>query len=142
MKIEVGSIVSRKSYNNDIIFIVTEIKENTAYLKGTDIRLYADSPLDDLVLSERKDEDVPSVEFDELNRDEYFYMPGKILHIDGDDDYLDKSLNFYKKAGVMAIGKKVKESEIPNVISKLLHDIRPDILVITGHDAYYEKQNI
>ena len=25
-----------------------------------------------------------------LNRDEYFYLPGKILHIDADKDYLDR----------------------------------------------------
>ena len=66
-----------------------------------------------------------------------FYLPGKILHIDGDQDYLDKSLMFYKKAGVLAIGKRVSESEMPSKIDLLLNEIKPDILVITGHDAFY-----
>ncbi len=140
MKIEIGSIVTRNSYNNDVVFIVTDIKENEALLKGTDVRLYADAPLSDLVLSERHDEYNPEIDFEEMNRDEYFYMPGKILHIDGDEDYLNKSLEFYKKAGVLAIGKQVKESDIPNILMTLLREIKPDILVITGHDAYYEKQ--
>lgn len=140
MNIEKGSIVTRKSYNNDVVFIVTDINNNIAMLKGTDVRLYADSPLEDLVLSERHDEYNPPVEFSEMNRDEYFYMPGKILHIDGDEDYLEKSLYFYKKAGVMAIGKRIKESDVPVVLGKLLCEIKPDILVITGHDAFYEKQ--
>lgn len=137
--LEVGNTVTRKSYNNDVVFIITEIKEDIAYLKGTDIRLYADAPLDDLTITDRKDEYDPECEFVLGDRDEYFYMPGKILHIDGDEDYLNKSLDFYKRAGVLAIGKRVKENEIPNVIDKYLKEVRPDILVLTGHDAYYER---
>lgn len=136
---EVGNIVTRNSYNNDVIFIITDIKEKIAYLKGTDVRLYADAPLDDLKLTDRKDEYNPECDFTLGDRDEYFYMPGKILHIDGDEDYLNKSLEFYKKAGVLAIGKNVKESDIPIVLDKYLKEIRPDILVLTGHDAYYER---
>lgn len=140
MNIEKGSIVTRNSYDNDVVFIVLEIKDGMAYLKGTDVRLYADSPIDDLVLTERRDEYHPAVEFEEMDRDEYFYMPGKILHIDGDEDYLEKSLSFYKKAGVLAIGKCIKEQNIPNELPQLLKANNPDIVVITGHDAYYEKQ--
>ena len=140
MNIDKGSIVTRKSYNNDVVFVVIDIKDDIAYLKGTDIRVDADSPISDLVLSERDDDYDPDVDFQELDRDEYFYMPGKILHIDGDDDYLEKSLNYYKKAGVLAIGKKIKEADVPNVLYALLNEVKPDIVVITGHDAYYEKQ--
>lgn len=140
MNIDKGSIVTRNSYNNDVVFIVVEIKDDIAFLKGTDVRLYADSPLEDLVLSERGEEYNPSIDFEEMDRDEYFYMPGKILHIDGDEDYLEKSLNFYKKAGVLAIGKRIKETDIPSFLPQLLIEIKPDILVITGHDAFYEKQ--
>lgn len=82
---KVGDIVSRLSYNNDINFIILEIKENIAYLKGTDIRLYADANLEDLVLSDKKDDYRPSIDNELLERDEYFYLPGKILHIDADN---------------------------------------------------------
>lgn len=136
---EVGNIVTRNSYNNDVVFIITDIKDKIANLKGMDVRLYADAPLDDLKLTDRKDEYNPECDFELGDRDEYFYMPGKILHIDGDEDYLNKSLEFYKKAGVLAIGKNVKESDIPVVIDKYLKEVRPDILVLTGHDAYYER---
>lgn len=54
-------------------------------------------------------------------------------------DYLNKSLNFYKDCDVLAIGKQIKEADMPNSILKLLNETKPDILVITGHDAYYEK---
>ncbi|MCH5166792.1 MAG: hypothetical protein J1F35_02765 [Erysipelotrichales bacterium] len=136
---KIGDIVSRISHNNDINFIILEIKDKVALLKGTDIRLYADADLEDLVLSDKVDDYRPTLDTEMLERDEYFYLPGKILHIDGDIDYLNKSLTFYKECDVLAIGKQVKESDMPNTILKLLNETRPDILVITGHDAYYDK---
>ena len=43
------------------------------------------------------DEFNPSIDdYRSLNRGEYFYLPGVILHIDGDKDYLDKCMSFYK----------------------------------------------
>ncbi len=82
MEIKIGSIVTRKSHNNDVIFKVMEIRDTIAYLKGTDVRLYADAPIDDLIISNKKDEFRPDIASDLLDRDEYFYLPGKILHID------------------------------------------------------------
>lgn len=139
MEIKTGDIVTRISHNKDIIFKVLKIEKNIAYLKGTDVRLYADAPIEDLEITENREEETPIVDLISHDRDEYFYLPGKILHIDGDQDYLDKSLSFYKSAGVLAIGKRVPESEMPLKIESLLNDIKPDILVITGHDAFYGK---
>ncbi len=79
---KIGDCVSRISYNHDIKFIILEIKDNIAYLKGTDIRLYADATLDDLVLSDKVDDYRPTIDNELLDRDEYFYLPGRILHID------------------------------------------------------------
>ena len=67
-------------------------------------------------------------------------MPGKILHFDGDKDYLDRCLKFYKETGVMAVGKNIDEKNVPSVINKYLNEVKPDIVVITGHDAYYKKK--
>lgn len=144
MDIKIGSYVTRKSYNHDIIFKVLNIKDNICYLKGQNIRLYADSPIEDLVISTK---DRQSDEFEDklsldrsLDRNEYFYMPAKILHCDGDDDYLNRCLNYYRKNNLKAIGKVVKEEELPNKINKFLMDYNPDIVIITGHDAYYKKK--
>lgn len=82
MKIEKGSIVTRNSYNNDVVFIVVDIKEDIAYLKGADVRLYADAYLSDLTIAESVDDYRPEISNELLERDEYFYLPGKILHID------------------------------------------------------------
>lgn len=146
--IKVGEKVTRKSYGNDIVFIVTKIDENLAYLKGLDFRLIADASLNDLeIVSEYKSDDdeeylrkLDSVS--NLDRDEYFYLPGKILHIDSDKNYLERCLDFYKKAGVLAYGINMEETNISKELGKYLKEIDPDILIITGHDAYYKNKNV
>ena len=55
--INVGDLVTRKSHGNDIVFKVIKIEDDVCYLKGTDVRLYADSPMDDLVIVVEKSED-------------------------------------------------------------------------------------
>ncbi len=88
MLFRVGDIVTRNSYQNDTFFVITDIDGNVAYLKGINLRLFADSDLSDLVKVEKKDviddDRVTSnlTEHLNLDRNEYFYLPGKILHID------------------------------------------------------------
>ena len=76
-----------------------------------------------------------------LDRSEYFYLPGKILHLDGDDEYLDRCMTFYKKFNIMAQGIKIKESEMSYEIQNYLNKYKPNILVITGHDAMYTRND-
>ena len=139
----VGDFVTRKSYNNDIVFKIIGIQNDTYFLKGVCVRLYADSHKDDLVLYDNYDEldsFKPSIdEYRELNRNEYFYLPGRILHLDGDKEYLDKCMSFYKKNKIKAYGINLPESDVNLEIKKYLMDLNPDIVVITGHDFYYKK---
>lgn len=147
MEFKIGDSVTRNSYNNDVAFVITDIVDDVYYLKGINIRLYADSLVEDLELcKEIKDEEeetylnrINSVGLE--NRDEYFYLPGKILHIDGDEDYLNRCLNYYKKNKIWAVGLLEKEEELPYKINNLLIDYNPSIVVITGHDAYYSQQS-
>ena len=44
----INDIVSRKSYNHDILFKIIDIKENKAILHGLNFRLIADSDISDL----------------------------------------------------------------------------------------------
>ena len=143
MLIKKGDYVSRNSYNNDTIFKVINIEDNNYYLKGVEERLVADSPFDDLKKEKYRINDSLDTEILEtfLNRGEYFYLPPKILHIDGDEEYLERCLKFYKKNGILAIGKKINEKNIAEQIYGLLKKINPDIVIITGHDAYYRKKN-
>lgn len=149
MNFKVGDYVTRDSYDNDIVFVIIGIKDNMALLKGFDLRLVADSPLSDLrVCEDRDDEFVDNIEldidienFDRGDTNEFFYLPPKILHLDGDSDYLEKCLNFYKKNRVMAYGRTVLEKDLEKQIIPLLTDIKPDILIVTGHDSFNKKNN-
>ena len=140
----VGDYVTRKSYNNDIVFKVIDIRDNIYYLKGVNFRLYADSPTEDVVVCEdslSSDKLSPSIDdYRDLDRNEYFYLPGKILHIDGDEEYLEKCMNFYNKSKIKAYGLYLKEDEFAISIGNLLKKYNPDILVLTGHDAFYRKK--
>jgi spore coat assembly protein len=60
---------------------------------------------------------------------------GKILHLDGDKRYSDKSEKYYKKLGLDAIVINVPENKQEYVVFELLNRYNPDILVITGHDG-------
>ena len=77
-----------------------EINGNVALLKGVDLRLYADSSVDDLVISKEEEaqEDKKIIEANlrglNMDRNKYFYLPGKILHIDGDEEYLERCMGF------------------------------------------------
>lgn len=149
MQFQIGDIVSRKSYNNDILFKIIDISSNIVTLKGVDLRLYADCELSDLKKEEVQEDPIKmdreiinkNLKSIDLNRDEYFYLPGKILHIDGDEEYLERCINFYHDLNVQAFGLSLKEEDIYKYISEYLNEYNPDILVITGHDAYYKKKN-
>ncbi len=144
MELKRGDLVTRISYNHDTIFKITNIKNDIYYLKGLEVRLFADATASDLIKYVEKEtieppfpDDTPSLP---LERSDYFYLPGKILHIDGDKDYLDKCLEYYKKKGIYAIGKRITEEHIYETILPMLNEYKPDIVIITGHDAYYKKK--
>ncbi len=144
MNIQVGCLVTRIKYHNDVVFKVLSIKGEVAYLKGVFVRLYADAPLEDLELYENQDreEEDDDLLIDVLggDRGDFFYLPGKVLHIDADEEYLNRCLKFYKKNKVFAVGKNIPESDIAKNIRNLLIEYQPDIVIITGHDAYYPKK--
>ncbi len=147
MNFKIGDIVTRKSHNHDMVFQITEFDEDICYLKGVNIRLVADSNIDDLEKynGERDEEETEFLDRikpdSTLDRNDYFYLPGKILHIDGDVDYLNRCLKYYEDMNIWAIGICEKEDVVPNRIIDLLNEYNPNIVVITGHDAYYKNNN-
>ncbi|MFC4620356.1 sporulation peptidase YabG [Camelliibacillus cellulosilyticus] len=168
--IGIGDLVARKSYKCDVIFRVVKIdtEKGVAELAGEDLRLCADSPLDDLEpiskeereANEKKQKKLEArsnqlfrqdYQFLKAKREytstngyrerlAYFEMPGRVLHIDGDPYYLKKCLRVYERLNVPVIGKHVKEEEMPNIVPELVRHIHPDILVLTGHDAYVKSK--
>jgi spore coat assembly protein len=157
----VGSFVTRKSYKNDINFLLVDILGNNAVLTGLDYRLIADAPLSDLEYANLRNEDNESELFNEAYKEDLITnwnkqqivlktneagttIPsgikcGTVLHIDGDPFYLKICMSRYEKSGVSAVGVSVEESKQPAVLLDLLKQYKPNILVITGHDSLKKK---
>lgn len=142
----IGNTVGRISYNCDIVFTIIDIKDNIVILQGKYIRLIADSPITDLI--EIKNEEL--TQYEEADRkyqkkiidsykDKISHITGKILHIDSDNEYLDKCLNLYKSLNLYAQGIIIQEENIYKDIISLIQKYRPNIVVLTGHDSYNKK---
>ena len=166
--IKKGDIVARKSYSKDILFKVKNIidtpQQKIAILKGLVDRIEVDSNIEDLeivnkqIINEKIDKfhdkmNRKIIETKEKrnlneykigilspnNRNKEKIITGKILHLDGDKKYSQKSYYYYKKLGLNAIVKNIPEYRQPKVIYGLLQKYNPDILVITGHDGMIKK---
>ena len=127
---KIGDFVTRNKYNNDIVFEICDIVDDIYYLKGVEYRLIADSTKDDLKLSELsyREEDTFSLMREPSIR-------GKVLHLDGDQRYLDMCKKKYEELKIRAECYYFKEVEFKNHVLELLEKHKPQILVITGHDA-------
>mgnify|MGYP005785581355 CR=1 FL=1 len=147
-KVKKGDIVARRSYNKDVIFIVDMvINEKIAILTGITTRLKADSPIEDLELIDKReianiykaiDEKIDKklsnkeiIKNDFLKRSEKIVYTGKILHLDGDKRYSEKSSMYYKKMGLKAVVRNIPENRQANVVNTLIDRYKPDILVVT-----------
>ncbi|MDS1029718.1 sporulation peptidase YabG [Bacillota bacterium LX-D] len=159
--IKPGDIVTRKSYGGDIYFRIIDVQKGVCTIKGLDVRLIADAPISDLEVKKpneilqykqrkiqinianikkiksKRNEEIPESRGEKLTGN-FFDFPGKVLHIDGDNDYLQKCMEYYRQLNIPAQGFYVAESEQPKVVQKLLRDYKPDILILTGHDALFK----
>jgi len=143
--------------------LTSEQGEKEAILVGTDVRLMVDAPLDDLekqdatsilhyrhecimtratslrqVFAQREQDREGRL----LHRgrtemeNDFFEVPGRVLHLDGDEDYLEKCMGTYRQLNVPAFGFAISEKEQPSRVVSLVKEYNPDILVLTGHDAF------
>ena len=167
-EIKKGAIVGRKSYGKDVLFVVKNIiftkNGDIAILRGMIERVEADSDIDDLEIIQKedvreylkkKDEEIDKrIEKSRIEQQNKNYkigilmkntrskekiVTGKILHLDGDRKYSEKSYRYYKKLGLNAIVKNIPEYKQPRVVYQLLKIYEPDILVVTGHDAILKR---
>ena len=132
---KIGDCVTRYKYKHDIVFKILDIKNNIAYLSGECVRLSATAPIEDLKIYEGEHSIDEDVDVFEVNRNSKL-INGCVLHLDGDERYLRKCLDVYKKYNIPAQGYYMEEKEMPNQIINLLVKHKPDILIITGHDNY------
>ena len=135
----VGDYVTRKKYNNDIVFKIKEIINNKVILHGVDVRICADCTKDDLqkVIYKKKQNRISNIK--EIVKNDFFYIPGIILHIDSDEEYIKLCKEFYEKQQVNYISYQIEEKELKDKVNNLIKKHNPNIVVITGHDAYQKK---
>lgn len=145
--------------------IVDEDGKKIAILKGIAFRIIADAELNDLEVLKPPDireilmdKTVESILYRSLkkakDRDKrnmrglpksaqqsvnVYGVPGKVLQIDGDKEYLKICLDVYSQLGIPAVGVAIPEANQYKEIRNLLEKHKPDILVITGHDAMHVK---
>lgn len=161
----IGDIVVRKSYGKDITFKIIDIKENedgiVYVLKGINIRIIADASIDDLehvndefqgekdkILNARVNQAIKKAITSRdgayritkspkiiQEKELMFGRPGKVLHIDGDSVYMENCLKVYKQLNLDAVGKAIVEKDQPIQVVELVKEIKPDIVVLTGHDG-------
>jgi len=144
------------------IFCEGDSNELKCVLKGMHLRLVADAPVCDLepIDAEHLRNEIvrmESVHNDslkrvmarrsierekrEMNRGEpskkysFFDLPGRVLHLDGDEEYLKMCLKTYNQLNIEAVGRCIDEPKQHEHVIELLEQYRPDILVLTGHDA-------
>ena len=164
-KIKKGDVVGRISHGMDILFRVKKIislknGKKLVILKGISERIEADCYIEDLYLitKNKVKEELEKIDkkinkrilknTNEGNNRSQKIQTGKILHLDGDRKYSEKSIIYYKKMGLDAIVKNIPENRQPKLVYNLLMYYNPDILVITGHDGmirtetgYYDIYN-
>jgi len=165
--IKPGEFVTRRSYGSDLLFKVVEVdySEKIAVLKGMQMRLLADAPLDDLIPAEEKE--ISRFQTDEKNlfrscvrnclrqrqmqrekiinktgKNSYYEIPGRVVHLDGDPDYLQQCIKLYSSLGLDVHGESMPEKEMPVAVKLLLVKYSPDMLVITGYDAYLKGRKL
>ncbi len=155
-----GDIVARRAYNCDIYFHIVDIKDDGTYmLNGMNYRLCVSAEEEDLVPIKVSNIHDFSNEFkQELNQtiDSILdkrkaksaqmqtginQLPGKVLHIDADRQYLNLCKYCYKKLEMRADCRIIPEYEQPQKIEELLKKHMPDILIITGHDSLADKND-
>lgn len=162
--IKKGSFVYKKSQSKDVIYTVDKIlksdKSRIALLRGATERVMAESPIEDLMLVDKsiikkafeilenrinkrvKDRLIYTKYIENLNSNKRFsekIITGKILHLDGDKKYSQKSYNYYKKVGLNAVVKNIPEYRQPKFVASLLKIYKPDILIVTGHDEMLNR---
>ncbi|SDN11363.1 sporulation peptidase YabG [Sediminibacillus halophilus] len=170
MNVTIGELVTRNSYHNDILFRVIHTTEDHVLLHGEDVRLAADADPADLQIVEKRDleryrkkeKEKEDYSYRLFRQDyqlmkekreyestegyhqdsSYFQIPARVLHLDGDRLYLKKCIDVYQRIGLQVHGVHLSEKDMPLEIAGLVRKIQPDIIIITGHDAYSRNKGM
>ncbi len=151
--IQRGSWVRRRSYGQDLLFYVEEVRaDGRVLLSGVEYRVTADADYADLVEqraeavrgTRRRETQRLEEKIEELKRRHSktgithggsFPKNVRILHLDGDPEYLHICQKYYRELGLEVYGEAIEERKQPIEVLRCLRQYRPEILVVTGHDS-------
>lgn len=134
---------------DNIIYIILEEEKDRVFVKGMYYRVSKYINKDNIrYLNEEDVEEYRRKNDDYIKRvkDNIFTLRvkgllGTVLHIDGDQEYMESCMLLYKEMGIHAYGVYMEEREMPSKVGAIVKKLLPDVVVITGHD-YYNKEGL
>lgn len=138
-----NDLVTLKSDKKKIVYYIKKIEEQNVLLIGYIYRIKKTSDIDNIEYADKtlieQENKILEKLFEQTVKQQkrkHKVIFGTILHIDSDKKFLDSCLNLYKEMKIHAWGAHIKEKDIPNALTKILNEITPDIIVLTGHDYF------
>ncbi len=147
----IGDIVKCKYCEQEMIFEIIGINEKLYKIRGIEYRVITEKEVSYLEIVNKKEiknyakrsKDIVMNKvqqiLDEKQKQLSIKNGGVVLHVDADGKYLELCMQLYEKLNVEVKGVYVDEEKQPDEIVDLLKKYNPDILVITGHDSYNNK---
>lgn len=127
--------------NERIIYEVSNKIGDQVVIKGLNYRKVLQVPSDKL--TSVTEDLLKKEENDNLIYNTFLNMPknrnkkmGTILHFDSDVSYLRKSVELYNKIGIYCFPVLINEKDVSKYIDETDFGYIPDVVVITGHDAF------
>ncbi len=134
--------------NEETLYIIRDINNNLATITGYSYRIKKIVEVDKLSIA--TDEQINNEKKDIQKKKERLLnkkntrssnkvLYGRILHIDGDKEFLESCMELYKEMNIPYDGIYLSEEYVKDKIENILLESTPDIIVITGHDVYNGK---
>lgn len=143
-----GELVTINSEEKKIVYVIEDINNTNAFLKGFTHRVKKCESLNNLeyATNQIKEKEIKTINRvreqtlrENKTRNKKQAIFGTILHIDGDETFLASCMELYKELDIYAWGLHMNEKNIKNIIVDVIDDLNPDIIVLTGHDFYNGK---
>lgn len=131
--------------DKDIIYKVVSRDNDDILLEGINYRRIIRAKKEDIIKASDKE-----IEDEVVKENNYYkniitktrsnksnkYILGTVLHIDADEEYLQKSMKLYNEIGIYCYPILCRETDLVNRIISFPENFIPDVIVITGHDYY------
>lgn len=143
----IGDNVVLANEDQKIIYLIRSIDGTISTISGVNYRIIKQVDINELVIAPadlmaKEEKETDKIYYNvtsTIRHSKDKYLLGTVLHIDGDKTYLEKCLKLYEEVGIFAYGLNIPENKMHENISKVLDQISPDIIVLTGHDSYNQK---